>query len=63
MPARRHSSARSGKKATLNPKKYRALRRKGMSKTRAAEITNAGKKPSRILGRRSHKGSAYRGRK
>lgn len=63
MPGRHHSSARSGGKATKNPKKYRALRRKGMSKSRAAKITNAGKKASRKGGRRSHKGSSYRGRK
>jgi len=36
-------------------KKYDALRRKGMSKKRAAKITNAGKKASRKGGRRSHK--------
>ena len=30
---------------------------------RAAKITNAGKKASREGGRRSHKGSSYRGRK
>jgi hypothetical protein len=37
-----------------NDKKYEALRRKGMSKQRAARITNAGKKGSRKGGRRSH---------
>ncbi len=37
-----------------NRKKYDALRRKGMSKKRAAKITNAGKKASRKGGRRSH---------
>jgi hypothetical protein len=35
--------------------KYEALRRKGMSKTRAAKITNAGKSASRKGGRNSHK--------
>jgi hypothetical protein len=35
-------------------KKYEALRRKGMSKQRAARITNAGKKASRKGGKRSH---------
>ena len=35
-------------------KKYEALRRKGMSKQRAAKITNAGKKASRKGGKRSH---------
>jgi hypothetical protein len=34
-------------------KKYDALRRKGMSKKRAAKITNAGKKASRKGGRNS----------
>jgi hypothetical protein len=63
MPGRKHSTARSGGKATKNPRKYRALRRKGMSKTRAAKITNAGKAASRRGGRRSHKGSSYRGRR
>ena len=54
MPGRKHSTARSGGKATKNPRQYRALRRKGMSKARAAKITNAGKKASRKGGRRSH---------
>ena len=36
-------------------KKYEALRRKGMSKQRAAKITNAGKKGSRKGGRNSHR--------
>ena len=40
-----------------NRRKYDALRRKGMSKQRAAKITNAGKAGSRKGGRRSHKGS------
>jgi hypothetical protein len=31
---------------------YRALKRKGMSKTRAARISNAGKKASRKGGRK-----------
>lgn len=42
-----------------NPKKYEALRSKGMSKTRAAKITNAGKAASRKGGkkggRKSHR--------
>ena len=41
MPGRKHSTARTGGKATKNPRKYRALRRKGMSKARAAKISNA----------------------
>ena len=63
MPGRSHSTARSGGKATKNPRKYRALRRKGMSKQRAAKITNAGKKASRKGGRRSHSGSRYSSRR
>jgi hypothetical protein len=34
---------------------YEALKRKGMSKTRAAKISNAGKAGSRKGGRNSHK--------
>ncbi len=36
-----------------NDKKYEALRRKGMSKKRAAKITNAGKSASKKGGRKS----------
>lgn len=35
--------------------KYEALRRKGMSKGRAARISNAGKSAERKGGRNSHK--------
>lgn len=35
-----------------NKKKYEALKRKGMSKTRAAKISNAGKSASRKGGRK-----------
>jgi hypothetical protein len=52
------SSAMPGKKKhgnVKNSKKYEALRRKGMSKSRAAKITNAGKKGSRKGGKNSHK--------
>jgi hypothetical protein len=38
-----------------NKKKYQALKRKGMSKTRAAKIANSGKAGSRKGGRNSHK--------
>jgi hypothetical protein len=41
-------------KSVKNKKKYRALKRKGMSKTRAAKIANSGKKGSRKGGRKSH---------
>jgi hypothetical protein len=37
-----------------NKKKYRALKRKGMSKSRAARIANSGKSGSRRGGRHSH---------
>jgi hypothetical protein len=37
--------------------KYRALKRKGMSKSRAARIANSGKKGSRKGGRHSHRSS------
>jgi hypothetical protein len=39
-----------------NRRQYEGLRRKGMSKQRAAKITNAGKAGSRKGGKRSHKG-------
>jgi hypothetical protein len=53
MAARKKSSKSSSK--IKNPKKYRALKRKGMSKTRAAKIANSGKAGSRKGGRNSHK--------
>src|SRR2546423_174081 len=37
-----------------NRKKYEALKRKGMSKTRAAKIANSGKEGSRKGGKNSH---------
>lgn len=39
-------------------KQYKALKRKGMSRTRAAKISNAGKAASKKGGRNSHKGSS-----
>jgi hypothetical protein len=39
-------------KSVKNKRKYKALKRKGMSKRRAARIANAGKKASRKGGRR-----------
>jgi hypothetical protein len=39
-------------KSVKNKKKYRALKRKGMSKSRAARIANAGKSASRKGGRK-----------
>jgi hypothetical protein len=53
MATRKKSSKGGGN--TKNPKKYRALKRKGMSKTRAAKIANSGKAGSRKGGRNSHK--------
>jgi hypothetical protein len=40
-------------KSIKNKRKYKALKRKGMSKSRAAAISNAGKKASRKGGRKS----------
>jgi hypothetical protein len=40
-----------------NKDKYRALKRKGMSKGRAARIANSGKAGSRKGGRNSHRSS------
>lgn len=39
-------------KSIKNKRKYRALKRKGMSKSRAARISNAGKKASRRGGKK-----------
>ena len=39
-----------------NDAKYEALKRKGMSKTRAAKIANSGTRGSRKGGRNSHRG-------
>ena len=45
-----------------NRKQYNALKRKGMSKARAAKITNAGKGASRKGGKRSKRSSRTRKR-
>jgi len=42
-------------KSVKNKRKYKALKRQGMSKSRAAKIANAGKKGSRKGGRRRRK--------
>ena len=42
-------------KSVKNKSKYDALKRKGMSKTRAAKIASSGKSSSRKGGRKSHK--------
>lgn len=39
-------------KSIKNKRQYRALKRKGMSKSRAARISNAGKSASRKGGKR-----------
>ena len=41
------------RKSLKHPRVYDALRRKGYSKTKAAKISNAGKKAQRKGGRRS----------
>lgn len=41
------------RKSIKNPKAYEALKRKGMSKSRAARISNAGKKAARKGGRKA----------
>jgi hypothetical protein len=48
MPAKKKGGGR-----IKNRKKYEALKKKGMSKTRAAKISNAGKAASRKGGRKS----------
>jgi hypothetical protein len=45
-------------KSVKNKRKYRALKRKGMSKSRAARISNAGKSASRKGGKRGGKKKA-----
>jgi hypothetical protein len=40
-------------KSVKNKRQYRALKRKGMSKSRAARISNAGKAGSRKGGRKA----------
>jgi hypothetical protein len=42
-----------------NSDKYEALKRKGMSKTRAAKIANSGKAGSKKGGRNSHKHTTH----
>lgn len=52
MPTRKASTSRAGGAKTKNPKQYRALKRKGLPKARAAKIANAGKKASRKGGKK-----------
>ena len=42
-------------KSVKDKSNYQALKRKGMSKTRAAKIANAGKSASRKGGKHSHR--------
>jgi len=42
-------------KSVKDKSKYQALKRKGMSKTRAAKIANSGKAGSRKGGKNSHR--------
>jgi hypothetical protein len=50
--SKRSSSSRKGGAKTKNPRQYKALKRKGMPKARAAKIANAGKSASRKGGKR-----------
>jgi hypothetical protein len=47
-------------KSIKNKRKYKALKRKGMSKSRAAAISNAGKSASRKGGKRGGRKSGKR---
>ena len=54
MPAKKKAKKKAGGKIK-NKKTYKALKKKGMSKTRAAKIANSGKAGARKGGRNSHK--------
>lgn len=43
------------KRSLRNPRQYEALKRRGLSKRRAAAISNAGKRAARKGGRRSRR--------
>jgi hypothetical protein len=49
-------------KSIKNKDQYQALKRKGMSKTRAAKISNAGKSASRKGGRKGGRKSGSKSR-
>jgi hypothetical protein len=55
MAATKKSARKKAGGKIKNKKTYQALKRKGMSKTRAAKIANSGKAGSRKGGRNSHK--------
>jgi hypothetical protein len=50
--AAKSGRSKKGGGQTKNPRQYKALRRKGMPKSRAAKITNAGKSASRKGGKK-----------
>jgi len=50
-------------KSIKNKRKYKALKRKGMPKSRAAAISNAGKSASRKGGKKAGKKSGGRKKK
>lgn len=52
MPGKQHGNVKDSDK-------YEALRRKGMSKERAAKISNAGKSAEKKGGRNSHKRASH----
>jgi len=56
MAAKKKAKKKAGGKIK-NKKTYKALKKKGMSKTRAAKIANSGKAGARKGGRKSHKKS------
>jgi hypothetical protein len=53
MPGKKYRSIK-------RPKVYEALKRKGYSKSKAARISNAGKKAARKGGRKSRRGGRRR---
>jgi hypothetical protein len=57
MPEKKNSRRRNSIK---NEKQYEALKRKGMSKERAAKISNAGKSASRKGGKKGGRKSKSR---
>jgi hypothetical protein len=61
--ATKRSSSRSGGKATKSPAKYKALKRKGMPKARAAKIANAGTGASRKGGKKGGAASKTRSKR
>jgi hypothetical protein len=60
MAEKKKSSSRGRRSSIKNEKQYEALKRKGMSKERAAKISNAGKAGARKGGRKSGGGRKRR---